>query len=335
MIPEETPIEQRDRPWAAQAVRAILRGTLLISPRPTALLVRRIFARTGAETAAQLEHGAPDVPVHMNVRYGEHPDESMDVYRGSSGTSPTVVWIHGGAFVGGAKEELSGYLKRLAGNGFAAVAPSYTLAPEAHHPTQLRQIMRALAHLDEHGDELGVDTHTLFLAGDSAGAMLAAQLALIATRPAYANLTGFTAQSGADRIKGVILCCGPYSLEGFAGASTSGKNFLNAVLWAYSGERRYTEDEQFVAAMSVTNNISGTFPPAFITVGNADPLAPQSAALADALRRNDVEVETLFFPADHEPPLGHEYQFNLDLPEAQEALDQMIGFLKQRSSETT
>lgn len=39
-----------------------------------------------------------------------------------------------------------------------------------------------------------------------------------------------------------------------------------------------------------------------------------------------MTVETLFFPADRQPPLGHEYQFDLDDAAARIALDRAVAF---------
>lgn len=64
------------------------------------------------------------------------------------------------------------------------------------------------------------------------------------------------------------------------------------------------------------------FPPSFISSGNGDPLAPQAVALAQKLSQLGVRVDTLFFPQDRQPPLPHEYQFNLDDQARQEALHQ-------------
>lgn len=102
--------------------------------------------------------------------------------------------------------------------------------------------------------------------------------------------------------------------------------FLKTVLWAYSGVRDFHEDERF-GLMSVTGHATGAFPSSFISSGNADPLAPQALALAQKPAGLGVHVDTLFFPADRVPPLPHEYQFNLDEPAGQEALNQMLAFL--------
>jgi hypothetical protein len=49
--------------------------------------------------------------------------------------------------------------------------------------------------------------------------------------------------------------------------------------------------------------------------------------MADAIRQQGVATDTLFFPADHKPPLGHEYQFNLDRDEGRAALERLVAFL--------
>jgi hypothetical protein len=42
-----------------------------------------------------------------------------------------------------------------------------------------------------------------------------------------------------------------------------------------------------------------------------------------------VRTDVLFFPADRDPPLRHEYQFNLDRAAGRESLDRMLGFLRE------
>jgi acetyl esterase/lipase len=109
--------------------------------------------------------------------------------------------------------------------------------------------------------------------------------------------------------------------------------FFRALLWAYSGTRDFQHDPAF-ATWSITGNVSSAFPPALITVGNADPLRPHSELLVDRLRAAGAEAETVFWPADHQPPLGHEYQFDLDTQPGQHFLDRMLGFLRQQLAMT-
>jgi acetyl esterase/lipase len=79
--------------------------------------------------------------------------------------------------------------------------------------------------------------------------------------------------------------------------------------------------------MSVNRHVTAEYPPAFVSAGNADPLAPQSVLMAGAIAGKGVSVDTLFFPAGHSPSLPHEYQFNLDEAAGREALERLAAFL--------
>ena len=46
------------------------------------------------------------------------------------------------------------------------------------------------------------------------------------------------------------------------------------------------------------------------------------------LKKSGVRVERLIFPTDLKPPLYHEFQFDLRRPEAQQALEKSVEFLK-------
>jgi len=57
---------------------------------------------------------------------------------------------------------------------------------------------------------------------------------------------------------------------------------------------------------------------------------PHAELLAERLHAQGVETETLFYPSDHEPPLGHEYQFDLDSEAGQFFLERLLTFLRRR-----
>jgi acetyl esterase/lipase len=333
MLPEPAPHGSRLRGLASKVFFGVLRLTQYVSPRPTALVIRRLFAHTGRRTAAALLAQAPaDVIATIDEHYDPHPDALLDVYTPSSAAEagralPTVVWTHGGAFVGGSKDELAGYLRMIADKGYTAVAVGYTRAPEAHHPTQLRQVMAALTYLQRHAERLHVDPRQLVLAGDSAGAHLTAQAAAAITTTGYAAQLDVSPAITPDELSGVVLCCGIYDLGRVDDASPLRDMFLT-VMWAYSGKRNTRDDREFTSATRLADHVRASFPPTFLTVGNADPLRPHSEALATSLAEQGVEVDTLFYPAAHEPALGHEYQFDLDLEDARTALTRIVAFLR-------
>jgi acetyl esterase len=312
---------------------AAVRVSLLISPWPAALLMRKVFAASGARLATALDQHAPTNVIGLiNQRYGADPDMLLDVFRpaSASGPLPLVVWVHGGGFVGGTKDELAGYFKLVASNGFVVAAPRYSLAPGRRYPTPLRQLMQALQYLQANAGQLLIDPDRIALAGDSAGAHIAAQAGALVTTPGYAEAVGITPMITPAQLRGLILAGGLYDLQLVRHAtSPAGRLFVQVSLHAYAGNRRFLDDPGF-AAWSITDHVSAAFPPALITVGNADPLRPHSELLAGKLQAQGAETETLFFPAGHQPPAEHEYQFDLDTDAGQLFLDRLLAFLRQR-----
>ena len=264
--------------------------------------------------------------------YDSHPDCKLDVYLPGSATAsgaklPVIVWIHGGAFVGGTKDELGGYLRMLAAHGFVVLAPRYSLAPESSYPVPTRQLMTVLRWVGANADRFHMDAARIVLAGDSAGAQLSAQVATLITNPAYADALGIPPTIAPKRLRGVALCSGIYDLSRLSDDSPY-RSLYRAVGWAYSGSRDYRKNTGFLGTFSVLEHVTAAFPPTFMTVGNGDPLRLQSQTLAIALIEADVDIETLFYPENHEPPLPHEYQFELQLEDARVAFTRLVAFFE-------
>jgi acetyl esterase/lipase len=320
--------------WTASlALLLMLLATVVafkVSPWPSALVIRSVFERGGAQTNAAL---AVHVPAGIESREGlqydpDDPAAMFDLHRPAALQGkplPVIVWIHGGGFIAGSRAELANYARILAAEGYAVAVVDYSLAPGSRYPVPVRQVNRALAHLSDNAQALGLDRSRFILGGDSAGAQLASQLAVLTTSPVYVKAMELNPGLAGDQLRGVVLFCGPHDARLMASQASSSW-FLRTVMWSYLG--RTDPPANLLQQFSVVPNVTAAFPPAFITVGNADPLASQSYALAKALQLHGVRAETLFFPAAHTPALGHEYQFDLSRPEARQALERTRAFLR-------
>lgn len=122
-----------------------------------------------------------------------------------------------------------------------------------------------------------------------------------------------------------MLFCGAYDL-GLPDYTGPHARFLHTILWAYTGVKNFRDDPR-VAFASLPEHVGPDFPPAFLTVGNADPLRRHSHALAAALTAQGVPVDALFHPDDHQPALGHEYQFDLTSAAGVQTLTRMMAHL--------
>jgi acetyl esterase/lipase len=312
------------------ALVTLISLSFVVSPWPSILLVRAAFDRGAAEASRKLEPHLPSSVTTTTHRYDPaNPGAVLDIHRGNgSANGPTVVWIHGGGFVSGQRSDITNYAKVLAGQGFTVVNVDYTIAPEANYPEPVRQVNRALAYLSRDSANLGVNSARMVLAGDSAGAQIAAQSAAIITNPVYAKLVGVEPGAKPQQLAGTLLYCGVYDISGMGRDGGVLGWFVQSAGWAYSGKRDWREDAQF-STMSIAPHLTSSFPPAFVSAGNADPLGPQSVAIAQALKQAGVSVETLFFPPDYSPPLGHEYQFDLEGEAGRTALKRSVAWLRQ------
>ena len=301
------------------------------SPWPGAMLIRAVFERDAHEVLRAMQPYVPEgVTALLDQSYDDNDRHArFDVYypAGTAHPLPTVVWIHGGAWISGNKRDGRPYFELLAAAGYTVVSLAYPIAPEATYPAALHRLGDALGYLESHAGDFNIDAGRIALAGDSAGSQLSSQLATIITDPAYAALLGITPSLRPEQLRAVILNCGIYDVPRMLhGTGLVGWGVERSV-WAYVGSVDFATSEA-VAQMSTINHVTDAFPPAYISGGNGDPLTDtQSKPLAEKLAGLGVDVTTLFWPADLEPSLPHEYQFHLDRAEARDALDATIAFL--------
>lgn len=314
------------------------------SPWPGALLIRTVFTHGDRQTLAALEKHTPTTPITVlrDQRYEPGNKKALlDVYMPTSAaqtnqTLPVVIWTHGGAWVSGDKTNDGPYFKLIASQGFTVISVNYTLAPEKTYPTQLRELNASHAYIAANATRFHLDPNKVFLAGDSAGSQLSSQLAALITDSAYAKEVGITPSLKPSQLAGTVLFCGIYKMEGLTEADPNLPKLISwgddQSVWAFSGSS--DKSGPIIHQMSPYYHVTKDFPATFISGGNGDPLTnKQSVPLAQKLTSLGVDVTTLFYPANHTPSLPHEYQFNLDNADGQQAFNHAITFLRQHSQQ--
>lgn len=283
-----------------------------------------------------LDHYAPEnVQVMTNISYQKEPQLSLDIYQRQDiqqlGKRPTVVWIHGGGWVSGAKDKARGYFKLLAAQGYNVVSVQYTFAPDAVYPTQLYQINNALDFISQNSKQYNIDENQLFLAGDSAGANLASHYAALLSNPTFARQSEFSPKIQASQLKGLILHCGIYDMNAFVNTAPDEIKLIewgvNTLVQAYTGNQK--DNTEYLKRISPAQHLTLQYPPVFISGGNKDFLTDtQSMPFVKALQENKIPVEAVFYPNSKEW-LVHEYQFFLINKASRKTFDKTIQFIEE------
>lgn len=326
--------------WSAVIVGASLAAVALLwrsSPRPSVWLLRQQVRRMlGDEDMNPNAEFVPDgISEHLDQVYDPtHPRARYDVFYPADAEGPltTIFWVHGGGFIGGAKEPLRNYLRILASHGFTTVNVEYTHAPEATYPGPIVQLNQAIEAALLRAREFHIDPNRIVLAGDSAGAHMSAQAAMAIAQPGYAQAAELPHVIDPESLIGTVQFSGPYdlSLADFSNPATA--FFMRTIMWAYSGKRDFLTDENF-SYCNLIQHVTSDYPPTFVSTGPADDLLPQNEAWVDALERAGVRYTALFFdPATTGPDIGHEYQMRLAEPQAQEVMHAVIAFLRSLES---
>jgi acetyl esterase/lipase len=125
----------------------------------------------------------PAVEAARGVRFGEADATPLllDLYRpaGQRGRLPIVLYLHGGGWRVGTRTDRENVRTiPLAERGFIVASSDYRLSGAANFPAPLNDARQALHWLHEHAGNFGGDRDRIAVSGGSAGAHLAALLAL-------------------------------------------------------------------------------------------------------------------------------------------------------------
>ncbi len=222
---------------------------------------------------------------------------------------PTLVFFHGGGFVIGSVETHDGLTRMLANDSACRViSVDYRMAPEHKFPAAVEDAFAAVAWIEKHAAELGVDANRLAVGGDSAGGNLAAVVAHMARdagapKLAYQLLLFPVTEIDADTVSRREFAEG-YFLEG------------RTLEWFFDHYLGSDADRSDPKASPLLAAKFAGLPPAYIMVAGFDPLHDEGVAYAEKLRDAGVSV-TL----DDYPEMVHDFIYlQAVLPQAAEAL---------------
>jgi len=133
-----------------------------------------------------------DVPGESDIAYAEPRNQRqlLDVYRPATGKNlPVVVWVHGGGWQAGSKNEVASKPVAFTRKGLVFVAINYRFVPNVAMDAIVRDIAKSVRWVHDHIAERGGDPNRIFLMGHSAGAQLAA---LVATDDRFLKAEGLS-----------------------------------------------------------------------------------------------------------------------------------------------
>ncbi|MGH9657630.1 MAG: alpha/beta hydrolase, partial [Bryobacteraceae bacterium] len=112
---------------------------------------------------------APDVAA---TSYGPHERNVLDLWKADSPRpSPLVVFIHGGGFRAGSKENLAApFLNLCLEAGISVAAINYRYSSQAPYPGPMQDGVRAVQYLRHRAKEWNLDAKRFGATGGSAGA---------------------------------------------------------------------------------------------------------------------------------------------------------------------
>ncbi|MCF4123153.1 alpha/beta hydrolase [Antribacter sp. KLBMP9083] len=283
-----------DHPFNPQlrAARFLPRTIITARTLPT---LRRLTTLTGSTRRpdAQVVAVDDDVSVHVFRPASTRPN------------TPALLWIHGGGMVLGDAAQDSRFCRRIADElGIVVVSVEYRLAPEHPFPTPLEDCYTALHWL---AHQPGIDPARIAVGGQSAGAGLAAALALLAKergqiRPAL-QLLSYPMLDDRTTTRTDI---DPRRLRIWSPAS-------NRFGWrAYLGPAATAADVPPLAAPARYDDLTG-LPPAWIGVGTNDLFHDEDLTYARRLQQAGVATTLHVVPGAYH---------NFDSFEAKAAISQ-------------
>jgi acetyl esterase len=243
-------------------------------------------AYTGSRTVLQPE--PPEVAEVEDLTYpGPAGPVRLRRYRGAGTAAgaplPCLLFMHGGGWVIGDLESHDQVCRTLANYArCCVVSVDYRLAPEHKFPAAVEDSAAALRFVASEAARLRIDPSRIAVGGDSAGANLAAALALMG-RDGTVPLPGFQLLLYPAVDLGGTRAAHQRFTDGYPLVTVTMRWFIEHYL------AQPSQAHDWRASPLRAPSLSGT-PPAYVMTAGHDPLVDEGIAYAKRLEVEDVRV---------------------------------------------
>jgi acetyl esterase/lipase len=242
---------------------------------------------------------APALPT--NVRHlkdldyagKNNPRQKLDLLLPKDRTKkpPLVVFIHGGGWVSGRKEDGLAIARDLVtAGGYAAASLNYRLVTEAIWPAQIHDCKAAVRFLRAKAADYGFDGDRIGVMGMSAGGHLVSLLGTVNGEPALEGQLGPFAKTN-SRVQCVVNFFGPTDFDGYLAMAPTSERRRGEQLVARLLGRDQAEVRRNLTAASPARWVTEDDAPFFTAHGTKDDLVPfaQATTIHTALEKAGVE----------------------------------------------
>jgi len=132
----------------------------------------RHFARWSEDSA----QARARMSARLDLRYGDMPGETLDLFPSRKGDGTCLMFIHGGYWRSLDKKDFSFLAPALVGAGVSLAVVNYDLCPRVSMDEIVKQMLRASRWLWLHAEDHGMDQDRLYVSGHSAGGHLTAMM---------------------------------------------------------------------------------------------------------------------------------------------------------------
>src|SRR5215510_13969844 len=280
----------------AAAVVATMTVTAAQGPAPATADRSATALSTTAEWAT---HAQNEYLVAPNVTYltASGSDLKLDVYRRRDVTTPqkTMVFYHGGGWIGGTKEASFMSVMPWLEMGWNVVNVEYRMARVAEAPAAVEDALCALRFVVSNAKNNNIDINKIVVSGESAGGHLALAVGMI---PSTAGLTSICAGGGftgnETSVPKVAAIINWYGITDVSDMLAGPNARAYAVQWIGSGRGR----DEVAKVVSPMTYVRAGLPPIMSIQGDADPIVPysQNTRLRDALTKAGATNELFTIP---------------------------------------